>query len=133
GGVRVHVVDVTWSEARRRQGALDRDDDALALRMRRRDVVGVRARAVARDLGVDARTPSPRVLELLEDDDARPFADDEAVASRGEGAARTLRLLVAGRERAHRAEARDAELGEDRFHAARDRHVDGATPDELEA
>ena len=53
---------------------------AVAVLGRRGDVVRVARHAVADDLGVDPRAAAPRVLELLEDQDAGAFADDEAVA-----------------------------------------------------
>src|SRR5213078_1393777 len=72
-----------------------------------------------------------RVLELLEDEDTRTLGDDEAVAAGVERAARALGLVVeAGRERAHRAEAPDAEQAHRRLGAARQHDVLPAVADQ---
>ena len=62
-------------------------------------------------------------LQLLEDHDARAFADDEAVAVPVEGPRGVLRLVVARREGPHRREPADGERRDHRLRAARDHGV----------
>src|SRR5439155_23387265 len=96
----------------------------LALGRRLRHVVGVAVGAVADHLGVDPRPARTRVLELLEDEDTRTLGDDEAVAAGDARAAPPPGPVVqAGRERAHRAEAPDAEQAHRRLGAARQHDV----------
>ena len=90
GAVRVHVVDRVGRELRVLQRRLHRPEAAVAVRRGRGDVVGVARQPVADDLGVDLRAARPRVLELLEHDDAGPLAHHEAVAVLVVGPARPL-------------------------------------------
>ena len=76
-------------------------------------MVGVGRNGVASELGVDVAPSAPRVLELLQHDDARPFAQDEAVPLLVEGPTGFRRSVVADRQRPERAEARDHEWGDD--------------------
>ena len=71
-------------------------------------------------------------LQLLEDDDARTLAHDEAVAILVERAAGLLRLVVARREGAHRRKPAHAHRGDGRLRPARNHHVGIVTLDDLE-
>src|SRR5436309_2113531 len=130
--VRVDVID----PGRRDAGALERlvhdAERAVAVVGRRRDVVRVGRHAVADQLGVDARVAAGRKIELLEDEHAGAFADDEPVAILVEGAARALGLVVARGERAQRAEAADPHRRNRGFRSAGDHHVGVTAPDDLE-
>ena len=74
-------------------------------------VEGVAGHAVAKELGVDVGAPGDRVLPLLEHQDRGALADDEAVATRVEGTAGALGLVVAGGERPHGRERPTARYG----------------------
>ena len=66
-----------------------------------RDVMSIRGRAVADELGERFRTARKRVAQFLDDQDAGPFAHDEAVPRHVEGArGLSRRLIEAGGKRA---------------------------------
>ena len=77
------------------QGQLHGPDGADAFGMRGGDVVGVGRAAGAEELGVDRGAALAGVFVFFEDDDAGPFAEDEAVAVLVEGPAGRLRVVVA--------------------------------------
>src|SRR4029077_20231664 len=87
----------------------------------------------ARDFGVDAGSAGAGVGLAFEDERARPFARDEAVALEVEGAAGLGRVAFPGGEGAHDAEASEPELanaglaaaGEDDLGAPRTDHHRG--------
>src|SRR6476619_7954448 len=70
-------------------------------------VVGIAAHAEAGKLAVDARPTRLRAFVLFEDQDAGAIAHDEAVAFAIPRALSPFRLIVAGGQRLHRAEAAD--------------------------
>src|SRR6185312_793982 len=100
-------------------------------RVRLGDVIRVRGDAVADQLRVDLRAPRLRVLELLQHDDAAGLAHDETVPAGVKGPRGALRILVPARERAHRAEAGDADTGDPRLGAAAEHHVGAPEPDRI--
>ena len=104
---------------------------AVAVLGRRGHVVGVAGHAVADELGVDACAARPRVLELLEHDDARRPRRARSRRGRGRRDGSPARIVVAGRQRAHGAEPADAHRRDGRLRAAGDHHVGSAAPDDL--
>ena len=90
----------------------------------------VGAHAEADQLGVDLRAAPLRVLVLLEHEHAGAFAEDEAVAVLVPRARGGRGIVVAGRERARRREAADAERRDGRLRAAGDHHVGVAVLDQ---
>src|SRR5687768_5730661 len=92
--------------------------DALPIYVER-----VAGHAVAGDLAVDRRAARESMLALLDDQHARAFAHDEAVALRVPRTRRALRLVVPRRERTHRREAADRERGDHCLAAAGEHHV----------
>ena len=96
-------------------------------------MVRVVRRAVAEHLGVDRRAARPRGLELLEHEDARALADDEAGARRVERPRGARRVLVLGGEPAHRAEAGEDQRVDARLGAAGEYRVRVAAADQLGA
>ena len=105
---------------------------AFAVDAGRDDVVGVRAGAVAGELGEDAGAAALGVLQRFEDEDAGALGADEAVAVAVEGAAGLRRVVVAGREGAHDVEAGEAQLADAGLAAAGDHHVGAAEADDVE-
>ena len=95
-------------------------------------VRGVAARAVARQLGIDARAARERVLALLEHEHAGALADHEAVALGVERAARALGAVAQRRERAQVAVAREHDRRDRRVGAAREHRVGAARADQPE-
>ena len=100
GGVRADVADVLGAEARVVERRAHGGAGAGAGLVGVGQVRGVAARAVAGQLGVDARAARERVLALLEHEHARALADHEAVALGVERAARALGAVAQRRERA---------------------------------
>ena len=101
GAVRVDVVHVFGREVGLLQRATQRPRQPRAAGRRLGDVVRVRRRGVADDLGVDVRATRARHLQILQHQHARALAQHEAVALGVEGAARAGRIVVMARERAH--------------------------------
>src|SRR5208337_445605 len=65
------------------------------------NMIRVRAHAIAHHLGNDLRATLASEFEFLENENARTFADDEAVAVLVPGAAGVVRIVVACGERPH--------------------------------
>src|SRR5690606_21491874 len=78
---------------------------ALAALAGRGHVEGVAAHAEADQLAIDARAARLRLLVVLEHQDAGAVAHDEAVALAVPGTRGLFRLVVAGGQGLHRAEA----------------------------
>ena len=88
-----------------------------------RDLVRVARRAVAQQLGVDARAPPPRVLQLLEHEHRGALTDDAAVAAEIERPRGARPLLVVGAHGVERAERGQLGGVEHRVGAAGEHHV----------
>ena len=86
-----------------------------------------------RELGVDLRATRLRALMLLQHQHARRLAHHEAVALEVERPRRGSRVVVPPRQRAHRSEAGDADLGHRRLRAAAEHHVRASEPDRVQA
>ena len=71
------------------------------------------------------------MLELLEHEQRTGLAHHEAVAPGVERPRRACRVVVAPGERAHRPEARDADLGHSGLGAAAEHHIRAAEPDRV--
>ena len=130
--VRIQVVDVGGRGAGAPQRLPHRLDRAVAVGRRIGDAVARQRIAVAGQLGVDVRAAPARRMPFLEHQEARAFAQQEAVARRVERAARALRRVVVRRERRQQAEARDADRTDHRIEAAGQHVVDGAAADQLQ-
>ena len=94
--MRVDVVHLCGLGARMPQRHLHRAQRAAPARQRRGQMMRIRARAIANELGVDVGAAVAGVVELLEDHDARALADDEAVAGLVEGAGGSGGVVVEG-------------------------------------
>ncbi len=129
--MRVDVVDLLRRHACVGHGHRHRARRIDAGRVRLGDVARVRRGAVAADLRVDLRAARLCVLELLEHEHRTDLAHHEAVASRVERARRALRVVVAPRERTHRAEPRDPDLVDRGLGAAAEHDVGAAEPDRV--
>ena len=109
GAVRVDVADVLRLDAGVGERHRQRPGRVLAGRVGVGDVVRVGRDAVAEQLGVDLRPARLRVLELLDHDHPGRLAHHEAVALAVERPRAALGIVVAPRDRAHRAEPGDAD------------------------
>src|SRR5690606_14784613 len=118
GAVRVDVVDRRSVELGVAQGLAHRACAASAARGRLGDVVGVAGGGITDELGEDVGTTLLGACESLQNDGARAFAADEAVARLVPRAARLRRLVVAAAEGEHGAEAADTNGRNRRFGAA---------------
>ena len=120
---------------RRRESRFGQGERGSAARLssigpRLNHVKRVGARGVAGQLGVGDRAPARGRLGLLEHQQRRPFAHDEAVALLVEGTRRLGRaVVVTGREGADDVERTECQRAQRHLHPARDRRVDLAGPD----
>ncbi len=130
--MRAHVADVLRREARVLERGGHRDAGARTGLVRIGQMRGVATRAVARQLGVDARPARQRVLTLLEREHARALADHEPVALGVEGAAGALGAVTQRRERAQVAVAREHHGRDRRVGPAREHRVGAARADQPE-
>src|SRR5205807_6996729 len=85
-----------------------REPRALAVLGRRGNVIGIPAHAKTNELGINARPPAPRMLELFQDDGTAAITEHEAVAILIPRAARLCWGIVAGGEGLRLAEAPEA-------------------------
>ena len=132
GAVGVDVVDGIGGELGVVEAELHGAGGAAAFLVGGGDVRAVGRHAVAEQLGVDPRPAAAGDLFGLEDQDAGPFGQDEAVAVAVERAAGAGRVVVAGRQGPHRGEPAQAHVGDRRLAAAGDHDVGLARLDELE-
>jgi hypothetical protein len=117
--MRIDIIHLTWPDTSMPQRHLHRPQRATPVRQRRGQMMRIRAHAVPHDLGVDLYPPLPRVLQFLQNHDARAFADDEPCAVCVEGAGGRLRVgVVGGGEAAGASEAADREGVDAGFRAA---------------
>lgn len=113
GGVGVEVLDFLGVGFTVAEGHLDGVGGAGAVGRGGGEVIGIRADAVAGELGVDFRAAFAGVFEFFDDDDSCAFAHDEAVAVFVEGAGCVFGVVVsAGGKGLHVGEAGEAH-GED--------------------
>ena len=131
GGMGIHVLDVGRLETRLDQRPPRRAHGADAARRRQGDVRGVGGRAIADELSERLHAPRQRVLELLEDQDSRPFGHDEPITAAIERPRRARRIVVAGRQRSHRTEPADERFEDARLGSACKHHVGIATANRL--
>ena len=113
------------------EGPLDAGDGAAAFGVAVGDAEGVGGRAVAGHFGVDAGAAALGVLQLFEDQHARAFAEDEAVAVQIERPRRLLRIVVVRRQGGEQVEAGDAERMDHAVRAAGEHEVGLAVADHL--
>ena len=92
--VRIDVTDALGFDARAPQRALKSENDPARLGIGSGDMIGVGRLPVAENLAVDPRAARFRVLEFLEDENPRAFAENEAVALTIERPARAFGLGV---------------------------------------
>src|SRR5262249_47410797 len=131
GSMRVDVVDILGVAAgpleRGAHGALR----SAPVRCRRGDVIGIAREAIADDLGIDLGATPLGVLELLQDDDARTLAHDEAVAVAVPWARGALgRIVEAGGQGAGRGEAGETDAADGGLRPACYHHIGVLEPDE---
>ena len=127
--MRVDVVDLVRADARVAERHLERRHGPGRIGIG--DVLRVGGQAVAGDLRVDLRAARLRVLELFEHEQRARLAHHEAVPPRVERPRSPLGVVIAPREGAHRAEARDAHLAHRRLGTAAEHHVGATQPDRV--
>ena len=117
--MRVDVRDILGVHTAGLERTLHRAAGALALRVRRREVVHVGAGAVARDLRDQPGAARLGVLHVFEHEHHRAFAHHETVATEVEGPAGFLGLVVALARRLDLREGADRERCDGCFGATR--------------
>lgn len=132
GAVRVDVVDDGPVQAGLVEGDPDRLGHLPAVLLQTGHVVGVAARGVAADLGVDVGAAPLGRLVLLQHEHRGALGEDEAVARAVEGPGGVCRVVVARAGRLDGVEAGDDDRRDRRVGGTRDDGVDGALPDELD-
>jgi len=113
--VGVDVSHVLGPDARVGDGPPHDPDRAASVRRRGRDMERVGGRSVAQDFGIDPRAPGQGAPEILEDDDAGPFAHDEPVPLGVERPGRPGRVGVVLGQRLQGVESGDAQGRDRRF------------------
>ena len=94
-------------------------------------MVGVARKPITQNLGMNPRPPRPRVLQLLEHDDAGPFAHHEAITVNVIRARGTLGLVAAfGGQGLAGIEPGNSDLADRALGAAGDHHVRIAIADQ---
>src|SRR5687767_6972556 len=92
----------------------------------------VGTRAITDNFSVNPRAALLRKLELFENHDSRAFTNHKAIAVSFKWPRRVERIVIIGRERAHRRKTRHAHRRDRRLRAAADHHVGIATFNDLE-
>src|SRR6516225_7888799 len=123
GAVCVDVVDVRRREPAVLEGVAHAARGPCAVFGRSGDVMRICRHPVAGELAVDPHATRACVLQLLEHEDTRPFAEHESIAIDVPWTARGRRVLVARGERARRAKSSHAERADRRYGTPRDHHV----------
>ena len=100
-------------------------------RIKSGDMVSVGTHAHAGEFAIDFCTAGLSVFELFEDEHTCAFAHDEAISAGAEGAAGTLRVVVARRERVHGVETSYAACRNGCLSATRHHDVGLAEADEV--
>jgi hypothetical protein len=94
GAVRINVVDLMRRDAGVPQGVLHHPVCAIAVLRWSGNVKRVAAHAITHDLGENRRSPPPRRLQFLQNQDARALADNEPIAVAVERTAGVRRIVV---------------------------------------
>src|SRR5262249_11314425 len=128
--VRVDVVDVGRVEAAVPERVGHAARGPCSVFRRRGDVVRVGGQPVPGKLAIDPRTARSGVFQFLQHEDARAFAEHEAVAVDIPGTAGCRRIVVPRGQRARRAEAADSERTYRGLGAAGDHYVGVAILDQ---
>ena len=121
--MRVYILDVRRRKSSVLQRALHHAHHSAPVFGGRSDVIRVARHPISGHLGVDLRAACDGAFAFFEDDDARPFAHDEAVALEIPRTRGVLRIVVPRRQRAHRRETSHSERRDHRFAAAGEHHV----------
>ena len=121
--VRVDVVDIVRGQVCVTQGTTHRDLGAQTARRGSRHVIGVRALAEPGQFRDDRSAPIERVVERLEDQHRRSFAEHESISRRVEGTRCRFGGFVSFGKRLHRRESCHAQRCDRRFRAPGDHHV----------
>src|SRR5690606_31696915 len=116
GAVRIHVVDVLWRHTR----ILKRVHHAAprTVAVRRGDVIGVGAHAVAREFTVNASATLACVFVLFQHQHTGTFAEHETIAIDVPGARGSRGIVVAGGQGTHRGKAAYAQRRHGGFRSA---------------
>ena len=121
--MRVEVLDAIGRQPRILEGQRHHPPHAVAVFGRRRQMVRVGAHPVPDQLGQDRRAAALGHRALFQHEDARTFADDEAVAAGVPGTAGAFGRVVARGQRAHGGKAGDAQRRDAGLGAAADHRV----------
>ncbi len=130
GAMGIDVGDVFRLEPGVGHGVSHGPVGAVSLGIGGRHVVGVAGEAVAHDLGIDARPALVGMLQGFQDQDRRPFRDDEAVTALVEWPRGLLGLLVARGQGTHGVEAGHAQRGDGVLGSAGDHDIGFAALDD---
>src|SRR5581483_6497043 len=98
-------------------------ETAFALKSRLGNVIGVCAHTVTYNLGDDGGPAFSGKFQFFENQNARAFANDEAIAVFVPRAAGAMRIVVTGGERPHSGKSSDSHRRDCGFRAAGDHHV----------
>src|SRR6266702_4318284 len=99
--MRVDVVYLVRTQSRLLQGAAHRTYQARAFRSRLGDMISITGGSVAHQFCENLCAAIPGEVQVFEDQHARTFAHDEAVARGIKGAARPLEIVIAARDGMH--------------------------------
>src|SRR6266699_2851994 len=99
--MRVDVVYLVRTQSRLLQGAAHRTYQARAFRSRLGDMISITGGSVAHQFCENLCAAIPGEVQVFEDQHARTFAHDEAVARGIKGAARPLGIIIAARDGMH--------------------------------
>src|ERR1700753_2464487 len=100
-GMRIYVVHISRPQFGAAQGILHCSKTTFSFRRHAGDVISIRAHTVANNLRQDVGFTCAGMFQLLQDQDAGPFTNDETIAVFIERAAGMLGIFIAGGERAH--------------------------------
>jgi hypothetical protein len=131
-GVGIEMPDVRRLQVAVVEGVAHRRDRTGTRWVGLGDVVRVGADPGAGELGVDAHAARLGVFSGLQHDHAGALAEDESVASLVVGTARSLRLVVALRQRHHVGERGQRQRVDGSLGAAGDDDVRAAVPDHVQ-
>ena len=115
----IHIADDRGFQSGVAQGIAHHAKSALMFRGGLGHVKGVRTHAITDNLGQDGSATTSRVFQFFENQNARAFTDDKAIAILVPGTAGARGIVVARRECAHGSESADAHGRNRGFGAAR--------------